>query len=113
MLRYLPMSEISTAQFKENTMNRYSSFAVLLPLAMLTIGALHADTIYRDPRNRFTINVPTGWGQSAADGSMQLTRGDAYVTLMTVDAQDDARALVSGAVQQISRAWTAIRPVGS
>lgn len=62
-------------------------------------------TLYRDPQDRFTLQVPTGWKLRPLGDSVQVVRGDAYVSVMIFDHDSDAESLVRSLSRQISSKW--------
>src|SRR5262249_28235058 len=87
---------------------------VLFPLAAaLTISVVSAESVYQDPQRRFTIAVPQGWSPSATEGSLQLARGNAFVTLFWIEGNGEAQGLVSEVLQQFSGQWKNVQQVGS
>ena len=64
-----------------------------------------AGTLYRDPQNRFTLQVPTGWKLRPLGDSVQVVRGDAYVSVMIFDHNSDAESLVRSLSRQIGSKW--------
>jgi len=85
----------------------------MLPVAILTATALQADSVYQDPQGRFTIMVPTNWRSSAGDGALQLSRGDAYATLLVVTEQGSPEEMLSQVIGQMSRQWKDAKQMGS
>ncbi len=94
-------------------MNTPNFFALLPLAAVLTIGAVSAESVYQDPQRRFTIAVPQGWSPSATEGSLQLARGTAFVTLFWMEGNGDAQGLVSEVLQKFSGQWKNLQQVGS
>ncbi len=85
----------------------------ILPAVILAAGFVHAQGVYRDPYGRFTMAVPAGWTQSASDSAIQLTRGEAYATLLALSGEGNANDILSEAVQKISSQWQDVRPVAA
>lgn len=63
---------------------------------------------YRDPQQRFEINVPAGWTAEPFGEGVQIKRGGAYCVVMEGQAETP-QALVSHLVGQIGGQWTSFQ----
>lgn len=84
-------------------------------VGVLAVASLsHASasgTLYRDPQNRFTLQVPTGWKLRPLGDSVQVVRGNAYVSVMIFDHNSDAEGLVRSLSRQVNSKWKQSEPV--
>jgi membrane-associated protease RseP (regulator of RpoE activity) len=79
--------------------------ASMMALAFSLAGT--AET-YRDPQQRFEINVPAGWTAEPFGEGVQIKHGGAYCVVMEGQAESP-QALVSHLVGQIGGQWTAFQ----
>lgn len=63
---------------------------------------------YRDPQQRFEINVPAGWTAEPFGEGVQIKRGSAYCVVMEGQAESP-QALVNHLVGQIGGQWTSFQ----
>jgi hypothetical protein len=59
-----------------------------------------ADTLQKDPENRFTVLVPLGWRVTSTPEKMQMTMGDSFVHILHVPGQGSAMKALQYAVGQ-------------
>jgi len=85
----------------------------ILPAVIMAAGLLNADNLYQDPQSRFANPVPAGWTQSAGEGTVQLVRNEAYVTLIAMPGAGRADEVLSEIVGTISRQWRNLKPIDS
>jgi hypothetical protein len=77
--------------------------AILVVIA--ASAAAVADTVQKDPQNRFTITVPVGWHVTTTDESMKLTMGDTVITILHIDGQKTALQVLQAGMAQTSEGF--------
>jgi hypothetical protein len=77
--------------------------AILVVIA--SSAAAVADTVQKDPQNRFTITVPVGWRVTTTDESMKLTMGDTVITILHLDGQKTALTALQAGIAQTSEGF--------
>jgi S1-C subfamily serine protease len=68
---------------------------------------------FRDPLNRFSLIAPAGWMVRPLGNSVQISREDAYVSVIVFDHANDARETVDTLGQNIGRKWKNFQSVGN
>ena len=81
-------------------------YSVLCILTLIE-PALASDkgSTYRDPQHRFSLFVPSGWKLRPLSDSVQVVRGDAYLTVLIFGHSSDPESLVGNLSRQISNKW--------
>lgn len=69
------------------------------------VAAQPSSLLYRDPMNRFQIEVPQGWKVRPLGDTVQIVHGDAYLSVMVFDHTSTAHTLVEELGQQIGKRW--------
>lgn len=65
-------------------------------LVLATSSLLHGDSEQKDPLERFTLTVPSGWRVVASKDEMKLTMGDSTIIVRHLDGLNNAqKALVA------------------
>lgn len=90
---------------------RFASRLAFLIVALLVlpfgvaIMTASAETMYRDPRQRFTLAVPDGWTAAPRDFGANLSCDKAYASLVVMERPGVARDLVSFFSAQLAGQW--------
>ncbi len=74
--------------------------------------AFQAPTTYRDHANRFSITVPVGWRIRPLGDSVQVVRGDSYLSVLVFEHTSDVSALVAVLGQKMGNKWQRFQTVG-
>ena len=80
-----------------------------LLMALACPGA--AQSVYRDPQQRFTLRVPPGWTPAGGESGANLVRGRAYASLAVMDSRSTAPELVSEVAGRVGQQWKAMNEV--
>jgi hypothetical protein len=67
--------------------------------------AFEQSSTYRDPKNRFALNVPAGWKVRPLGDGVQVVRGDSYASVMVFEHVSDAASMIDGLQAQIGKKW--------
>lgn len=86
--------------------------ACVLASAPLAQASEPPATTYRDPANRFAITVPAGWKVRPLGDSVQIVRGDSYVSVLLFAHNPDAAALVDDLGQKMGKKWKRFESLG-
>src|SRR2546422_8919922 len=78
MLRHFFLSSRSMVRRHHMQLRAIITAAVL---SVASGAATHAET-YRDPQQRFTVNVPAGWTAEPFEQGVQLKRGSAFCVVL-------------------------------
>jgi CHAT domain-containing protein/Tfp pilus assembly protein PilF len=79
-------------------------------LALVTcVATFHAasaaESVYRDPHQRFTLQIPEGWTSAPTNVGVNVSRGKAYASLIIMERSGRASDLVSFFSRQFEKQW--------
>ena len=93
---------------------------VFISLLLVLLGVpvlLNADSqtrgnLFRDRQGRFTVAVPQGWQAAMLDeNTVQIAAPPAYVTILALQTNADAQAIVSQLATQMNSQWQGLQLV--
>ena len=91
---------MSTERFRKQT---------LVPILFGCLAVLGlAQSVYRDPQQRFMLRVPAGWTATGNDAGVSLAHGRAYASFVVVDASASPAEMVDGFAGQVGKQWKAV-----
>jgi len=74
-------------------------------LSAIAAYPVESAATYRDPGNRFTLQTPAGWKARPLGDSVQVVRGDAYVSVLIFEHVSDAGTLVEDLGRNMVKKW--------
>jgi hypothetical protein len=83
--------------------------AVCLLLASALAPSETAPATYHDSANHFSILVPSGWKLRPLGDSVQIVRGDCYVSVLVFRHTSDTAGLLDQLAQSMGRKWKRFR----